>query len=73
MIDDDFKVYLIEINTNPSLDICSTLLARLIPNMIDNMLQYYNLFRIAIDPIFPPPNFDLWTGGRKDSIPKNLM
>ena len=41
MIDEDFKVYLIEINTNPSLDVCSTLLARLIPNMIDNMLKLF--------------------------------
>ena len=40
MIDEDFKVYLIEVNTNPCLEISSTLLARLIPNMIDNVLRY---------------------------------
>ena len=39
MIDEDFKVYLIEINTNPCLEIASTLLARLIPNMIENVLR----------------------------------
>ena len=39
MIDEDFKVYLIEINTNPCLEIASTLLARLIPNMIENVLK----------------------------------
>ena len=39
MIDEDFKVYLIEVNTNPCFEINSTLLARLIPNMIENALQ----------------------------------
>ncbi len=41
MIDEDFKVYLIEINTNPCLEISSAILARIIPNMIDNALKYY--------------------------------
>ena len=41
MIDEDFKVYLIEVNTNPCLEISSTLLARLIPNMIENALRYF--------------------------------
>jgi len=41
MIDDDFKVYLIEVNTNPSFEISSTLLSRLIPNMIENALRFY--------------------------------
>jgi tubulin polyglutamylase TTLL1 len=39
MLDEDFKVYLIEVNTNPCLEISSTLLARLIPNMIENVLR----------------------------------
>jgi hypothetical protein len=39
MIDEDFKVYLIEVNTNPCLELSSTLLARLIPNMIDDVLK----------------------------------
>ena len=49
MMDDNFKVYLIEVNTNPCLELCSPLLKRLIPEMIDNSL------RIAVDPVFPPP------------------
>ena len=36
MIDEAFKTYLIEFNTNPCLELSSTLLARLIPNMIEN-------------------------------------
>lgn len=52
MIDDEFKPYLIEVNTNPSLDLSSPLLARLIPTMLENALK------IALDPIFlPPENF----------------
>ena len=42
-------MYLIEVNTNPCLELASPLLARLIPSMIDNAL------RLTIDPYFPPP------------------
>lgn len=49
MIDDNFETWLIEVNTNPCLDLGSPLLARVIPNMIENALK------IAVDPIFPPP------------------
>ena len=51
MIDDNYKAWLIEANVNPDLDSSSPILARLIPNLIDNVLK------IAIDPLFPPPNF----------------
>lgn len=49
MIDDEFKPFLIEVNTNPCLELSSPLLARLIPNMLENSLK------IALDPIFLPP------------------
>ena len=49
MIDENFRVYLIECNTNPSLEICSPLLARIIPELLDNS------FRLAVDPIYQPP------------------
>jgi len=48
MIDENFKVFLIEANTNPSLEICCPLMARIIPELLDNS------FRIAIDPLFQP-------------------
>jgi tubulin monoglycylase TTLL3/8 len=54
MIDDLFKMYLIEVNTNPCLELSSPLLAKLIPHMVDNS------FRIAIDPLFPPPENFVW-------------
>ena len=49
MIDEDFNVWLIEVNTNPSLEMSCPLLARIIPNMIENAMK------TAVDPIFPPP------------------
>lgn len=46
MIDEDFKVYLIEVNTNPCLEISCPLLARIIPEVVDNT------FTVAMDPLF---------------------
>jgi tubulin monoglycylase TTLL3/8 len=46
MIDDDLKLKLIEVNTNPCLEICCPLLARIIPSLLDSA------FKIAIDPLF---------------------
>ncbi|EAS02045.3 tubulin-tyrosine ligase family protein (macronuclear) [Tetrahymena thermophila SB210] len=63
MIDDSFKTWLIEINTNPSLTIAAPLMSRLLPALIDNVLK------IAIDPIFPPPNFPK---SKKHLIPEQI-
>ena len=49
MLDDEFKLYLIEVNTNPCLELSSPLLARLIPQVLENALK------IAVDPLFMPP------------------
>ena len=49
MIDEDFNTWLIEVNNNPCLELSSPLLARIIPNMMENA------FKIALDPLFPPP------------------
>ena len=46
MIDEDFKLYLIEVNVNPCLEIKSPVTSMIIPTMLDNT------FRIAIDPMF---------------------
>jgi hypothetical protein len=53
MIDADFIVYLIECNTNPCLELSCPLLARIIPAMLDSA------FRMAVDPLFPPPDFNM--------------
>lgn len=39
MIDEDFNVWLIEVNTNPSLDESSSYLTQLIPRMIDDLVK----------------------------------
>jgi len=49
MIDEEMKPWLIEVNTNPCLELSSPYLARLIPAMLENSIK------IAVDPMFPPP------------------
>ena len=52
MLDDDFKVYLIEANTNPCLETTCPILHKIITDVVDSG------FRLALDPLFPPPNFE---------------
>jgi len=47
ILDEDFNVWLIEVNTNPCIEESSELLKVLLPRMIEDML------RITIDRIFP--------------------
>ena len=49
MIDEAFKIYLIEININPCLDVTSSFSSRFVTDLVENTL------RIAVDPLFPPP------------------
>jgi hypothetical protein len=60
MVDDNQKVWLIEVNTNPCLELSSSLLSRLIPALVENVVK------ISIDPIFPAPE---WSNSRKGQIP----
>ena len=46
MLDEELNPYLIEINTNPGLEISSPLISKLIPRMIDDAL------RLTIDEVF---------------------
>ena len=48
MIDQDFKVWLIECNTNPCLEESCELLGNLLSGLIENT------FNLTIDPMFPP-------------------
>jgi tubulin--tyrosine ligase len=50
MIHDDFKLNLIEVNTNPCLETECPLMTRIINELIDNT------FKIVLDPIFPNPD-----------------
>ena len=49
MLDADFRLYLIEVNTNPCLETSCPLLARIIPDVLDNT------FRLVLDPMYPSP------------------
>ena len=64
MLDEDFRPYLIEVNTNPCLEVSCPLLARIIPEVLDNA------FRIALDPLFPATD----PGGAKkwQEVPQEL-
>ena len=48
MIDEDFRVWLIEVNSNPYIGIPNDYIAKLLPTMIDDMMK------LVIDPVFPP-------------------
>lgn len=50
MVDRKMKPFLIEVNTNPCLELASKYLAVIIPNMIENAVK------IAVDSVFPPPS-----------------
>ena len=66
MLDDEFRLYLIEVNTNPCLELVSPLLARLIPNMLENALK------IALDSQFlPPEHFSSKKAFIGDACPEN--
>jgi tubulin polyglutamylase TTLL1 len=66
MIDDEFRPYIIEVNTNPCLELSSPLLARLIPNMLENALK------IGLDSVFLPPElFSTKKAFIGDACPEN--
>jgi hypothetical protein len=52
LIDEDFRIWLIEVNTNPYFGIANEYIADLLPKMIDDMAK------IVIDPIYPPKNVE---------------
>ena len=48
MIDENYKVWLIEVNANPCIEESSPLLKMLIPRMLDDA------FKITVDQVFTP-------------------
>ena len=68
MMDEDKNVYLIEINTNPGLEISSKLIESLVPRMIDDAL------RLTIDELFKTKYNEEWideTGNYKSNFHVN--
>jgi hypothetical protein len=52
LIDEDFRVWLIEVNTNPYLGVPNQFIKVLLPNMLDDML------RIVLDPTYTPTKYN---------------
>jgi len=50
MIDEDFRVWLVEVNTNPFLGVPNKFIEDLLPKMLKEMMM------IAVDPIYGPKN-----------------
>ena len=48
LIDEDFRLWLIEVNTNPYFGVPNVYIADLLPKMMDDLLE------IVLDPIYPP-------------------
>jgi Tubulin-tyrosine ligase family len=48
LIDEDFRLWLIEVNTNPYFGIPNTFIADLLPKMMEDLLD------IVLDPTYPP-------------------
>jgi hypothetical protein len=52
LIDEDFRVWLIEVNTNPYLGSPNQFIADLMPKMLDDMLK------LTVDPTYEPKNVE---------------
>jgi hypothetical protein len=50
MIDEDFRTWLIEVNSNPYIGIPNELINTLLPNMLEDM------FEVVLDSVYPPKN-----------------
>ena len=48
LIDEDFRLWLIEVNTNPYFGVPNTFIADLLPKMMDDLLD------LVLDPVYPP-------------------
>lgn len=64
MIDENFKAWLIEVNTNPDITTNTPVCRKIIPPMIENAL------RIALDPIFPCPAN--WPAHKRQQLNENV-
>ena len=50
LIDEDFRIWLIEVNTNPYFGVPNAFIAGLLPKMMDDLLD------IVLDPVYKPLN-----------------
>ena len=45
MIDENFKVWLIEVNTNPCLEVTCPTLSKIIPTLVENLFRFKSKFK----------------------------
>lgn len=50
MIDEDFRLWVIEVNTNPYFGVPNVFISDLLPKMMDDLLE------LVVDPTYPPLN-----------------
>lgn len=50
LIDEDFRLWVIEVNTNPYFGVPNVFIADLLPKMMDDLLE------LVVDPTYPPLN-----------------
>jgi hypothetical protein len=50
LIDEDLRLWLIEVNTNPYFGVPNLFIADLLPKMMDDVLK------LVVDPLYPPKN-----------------
>jgi Tubulin-tyrosine ligase family len=48
LIDEDFRLWVIEVNTNPYFGVPNVFIAELLPKMMDDLLE------LVVDPTYPP-------------------
>lgn len=48
LIDEDFRIWLIEVNTNPYFGVPNNFIANLLPKMMNDLLD------IVVDPVYSP-------------------
>ena len=67
MLDEDYRPWLIETNTNPSLEAGCPLLDTLFPSLINNVLK------LAVDSVFKPPKLNQWPLQSLITFPEDIL
>lgn len=63
LIDEDFRIWLIEVNTNPYFGVPNAYIADLLPKMMDDLLD------LVLDPVYPPASV---SEGRSQNRPNDF-
>ena len=61
LVDEDFRVWLLEVNTNPYIGTPNDFIKDLLPSMIDDM------FELTLDKVFPPSINSIYMRDKENS------